>query len=864
MKTTHQKGNKKQSAAPAAPLDQPGRSLKKYYYLFGLMAFFLFANTLGNNYNMDDSMVTINHKLTSQGLSAIGEIFTSPYYSDAMGYAYGYRPIVHLSYAIEHELFGEKPGTGHFINVFLFAVSVVLFFKLLIRWVGQKNILLAGIATALFAVHPLHTEVVASLKNRDEILAFLFSIWAGLSAHNYITKGRWISIVSIFCLFSLAMLSKKSAYPMAVILPAAYLLLNKLTIKQLIFISIPFIIPAAFIGAELQMSRVVLMIIFPFILLALIYLIQQLIVQKHESGYSDKVWSLAAFAILILVGSAALFFNSITTLFFLIVPFLILIMRTNSQQVLLTLAVSVLFFGIYFSDYTLLSLSLILSAGYTLYRWKAGEQIKVWILLCTAALLGFLLIQFGVLKLLIAAGIILFFVLTYYKAWLSPVAVAVTIAVYLLLDKSLLNIHTISITVFSVSWLIYKQSGHKRWISYTPTAGFIISMLLVTYSNYQQHESEIQETQDVHGKQSVENQQGTAFLKEGRQLEYAENTLVVPHSQTEKIATGFLTLGEYMRLHLFPKELSFYYGYAKIKTVGLSHPLVIVSIIFHLLLMVVAVWQLKKRPLITIGIMWYLLSIVLFSNWVELVAGMVGERLAFTASAGFCIFIAALIFWIQPDFNLKKPGITGAVTGIALLLLAGRTITRNNDWKDTMTLMSHDIKHLENSAQANNMYARTLMGESMQNKNLNSTQRLEMQQTAIAHFDKATELWPAFFNAYFDKGMAARIAQNQDKAIESFRKVIEMNPQFTDAYTNLIEVYEITGKKDEQLATAQQLMEVSDSNISYALLSRSYFVRNEFDKSAETLKKGLEKYPNDELLLKNLEIVNQQKKNIQN
>ncbi|EPB65436.1 tetratricopeptide repeat protein [Ancylostoma ceylanicum] len=243
---------------------------------------------------------------------------------------------------------------------------------------------------------------------------------------------------------------------------------------------------------------------------------------------------------------------------------------------------------------------------------------------------------------------------------------------------------------------------------------------------------------------------------------------------------------------------------------------------------------------------------------------MVGERLAFTASAGFCIFIAALIFWIQPDFNLKKPGITGAVTGIVLLLLAGRTITRNNDWKDTMTLMRHDIKHLENSAQANNMYARTLMGESMQNKNLNSTQRLEMQQTAIAHFDKATELWPAFFNAYFDKGMAARIAQNQDKAIESFRKVIEMNPQFTDAYTNLIEVYEITGKKDEQLATAQQLMEVSDSNISYALLSRSYFVRNEFDKSAETLKKGLEKYPNDELLLKNLEIVNQQKKNIQN
>src|ERR1039458_9564470 len=70
-------------------------------------SFLLYFNTVFNDYNLDDELVTRNHPLTSQGISAIPKIFTSNYYSDAMGYAYGYRPLVHVSFAIEHQLFGD-------------------------------------------------------------------------------------------------------------------------------------------------------------------------------------------------------------------------------------------------------------------------------------------------------------------------------------------------------------------------------------------------------------------------------------------------------------------------------------------------------------------------------------------------------------------------------------------------------------------------------------------------------------------------------------------------------------------------------------------------------------------------------------
>lgn len=53
-----------------------------------LFTLLLFSNSLFNDYNLDDKLVTRNHRLTAKGIFAIPEIFTSPYYQDAKGYAY--------------------------------------------------------------------------------------------------------------------------------------------------------------------------------------------------------------------------------------------------------------------------------------------------------------------------------------------------------------------------------------------------------------------------------------------------------------------------------------------------------------------------------------------------------------------------------------------------------------------------------------------------------------------------------------------------------------------------------------------------------------------------------------------------------
>lgn len=132
--------------------------------------FLIYSNSLFNGYNMDDELVTRNHRLTSKGVCAIPEIFTSPYYQDDMGYAYEYRPVVLATFAIEHSLFGDNPFVSHLFNLLLYAACCVLLYKVLQSLSSTFTPVFSLAVALLFASHPSHTEVVSSIKNRDEIL----------------------------------------------------------------------------------------------------------------------------------------------------------------------------------------------------------------------------------------------------------------------------------------------------------------------------------------------------------------------------------------------------------------------------------------------------------------------------------------------------------------------------------------------------------------------------------------------------------------------------------------------------------------------------------------------------------------------
>src|SRR5690606_17236145 len=159
-------------------------------------------------YNLDDELVTQNHRLTSQGISAIKQIFTEPYYKDNMGYSYEYRPMVLLSFALEHEFFGENPHLSHFFSVLFYAFLCVLLYVVLRKLLVAENPLIAFFVTLLFAVHPTHTEIVDSIKNRDELFALGGALLSLYFALKYTESKKWQYLFAVFAAFLFALLSK--------------------------------------------------------------------------------------------------------------------------------------------------------------------------------------------------------------------------------------------------------------------------------------------------------------------------------------------------------------------------------------------------------------------------------------------------------------------------------------------------------------------------------------------------------------------------------------------------------------------------------------------------------------------------------
>ncbi len=183
-----------------------------------VLVFGLYGSSLNNDYNIDDDLVTGNNSIVSKGVSAIPEIFTSPYRT-GRDFSYGYRPVAKSLFAVEYEIFGKNPFVGHLVNLLLYAFSCILLFNVLILLFNKYSSLFSFFVVLVFLVHPLHTEVVLSLKNREDILSTLFSLLSLLLFVRYTYSKRIINIVfAVFC-FILAYLSKESALVFAAIIP---------------------------------------------------------------------------------------------------------------------------------------------------------------------------------------------------------------------------------------------------------------------------------------------------------------------------------------------------------------------------------------------------------------------------------------------------------------------------------------------------------------------------------------------------------------------------------------------------------------------------------------------------------------------
>lgn len=224
---------KKQVKQGTKVFADPVKFPKESWWVLAIVIVFamaIYGNTIPFGYAFDDTIAVTGNKFTVEGVAGIPDIlsydFFAGYYGKDMNMVAGgrWRPLSLITFAVEYEVFGENPHISHFINILLYALTGWLIFLILSyffrnseekRWFRSVPLF----AALLFIAHPIHTEAVANIKGRDEILTLLFSLYALWMSLKYAGSGKMKYLIYSGIIFFLGLLSKENAITFLAIIP---------------------------------------------------------------------------------------------------------------------------------------------------------------------------------------------------------------------------------------------------------------------------------------------------------------------------------------------------------------------------------------------------------------------------------------------------------------------------------------------------------------------------------------------------------------------------------------------------------------------------------------------------------------------
>ncbi len=872
--------------------------LKKYAYeaIIFFFALLLFANSIPNDYNMDDELVTKNHRLTSKGISAIPEIFTSSYYKDNMGYAYEYRPVVLSSFAVEHQLFGDNPQVSHFFNVLLYGFCCLLVFLVLTNLSDRFHPTLSFIATLVFVTHPSHTEVVSSIKNRDEILGLIFCLLTFLVAIKAAHRTRWMLLLMLPIIFALALMNKVTFLPFAVIIPLGLMLFTKASMTMILVTSVALAVPSFYlintgnfadkvficvgivIAPLFQFFVIRFQIVFDFFQKLKTENIFKSVEQGNiNSKNEDSLEGFNGFFTNLSVPPNNFSFYAITTAF----------------VVILAYVNAIVFELVIFELIIFLLLIVLAGRGNEKWSWWANVLIYGCLTLSRSIWNDDLLVEivsialcyhvfFGDRRLRVATSVLLlinitwsayfysfepllfavvFFGLRTRMKWFFGGIFIILLAASLIFDspgnfmnsvklysyqhstKWLIDYLGLPIAILIVAILLRKTARYFVWVWWAMAIFFLISnqILIAPKSSPGNLKNRI----EVLGKDLNAN---IINEKQDRPISFIEQPISGSDSWQIKVGTSMRVLFHYFIKTIIPYPLSFYYGYKFIAPEEITKLIPLLSVLIHLLLIGVSLYFLRHNTVVFFGIAIYLASIVTFANYFAPIPGIVGDRYLLIPSIGWSIILAVFLFRIwkantkEKDFNSKTPKGLKYSLGFILCFYSFITVSRNFQWKDSLRLFRHDISYVDNSAMAHNLLAIHLMQAS--EKEINIVKQTELKKEALAHFKRAQEIYPKFFNVAYDIGRVYLSLNMEDSAVNAFKYAIQVGSDYIMVYKNLTDLLFSKGRYEEAIPYLKYL--IADRPVeftAYDRLSFIYFKKGEYENSIAVNKKAMQQLP---------------------
>jgi len=209
---------------------------KKYfgawpYLLVTILVILVYLPTFSGEFILDDRPLIENNPYVKTYHPLVSYLFQEDGITDDSGtggYHTGYyRPLLNLSYSVDHKLWGLSAPGFRTTNLLLHLFCCFLLFHFLQFLI--KNRYASLWATLIFALHPVNTEAVSWIGSRDNILVALFSIVSLIFYIKNWEGGSRLNRMASVLTFALAILSKEMGL---MVLPLFFLYQRLLSPKR--------------------------------------------------------------------------------------------------------------------------------------------------------------------------------------------------------------------------------------------------------------------------------------------------------------------------------------------------------------------------------------------------------------------------------------------------------------------------------------------------------------------------------------------------------------------------------------------------------------------------------------------------------
>lgn len=772
--------NKKQ------PVEIISKNIKLQYFILFIVAFFAYSNTLNHSYAWDDALVIQQNKYTKAGLNGLKDIWTKKLFLHERNV---YRPIPQSIYAITYQIAPNNPKAAHIVNVLIYGLAIMATFLFLTHLFSKQNKWLLFFITLLFSLHPVHTEVVANIKSLDEILAYLFGILSLTFWLKFLKDINLKFIIITIIFFVIALLSKISAITFLAIFPLItwfHFDLFKIVVNNTF---------AYFkkLTTELTISNKAL----------------------------STITALALFLIFVLFKKQQPFFLIIPILVF--ITYLLFKTSNNLFRFSLYVILIIILTGFNF-QISIITLAILFS-HYLLVNNKSSK------LFITIGL-AFFALCFYLIKLNISSSIFILplcflpFVFNLKKDKIALITLGIITVITFVIKPEIKTI-TIVLLVLFIYFALYKKINFKVLFLVLITTTLVLDgFLFIKNSTFQKLNTSNQII-------PIENNQAASIG-----MTILHNTLWQENNPEIKYATIAKIQLKYLQLLFYPNPLVHQYGVNQITKTNFKDWQVWFSIIIHLALFLFALYKLKDKSPIAFGILFYLVTISIYTNIVILMPDTLAERFLFSPSLGFLI---ALVFAVNELLKLAKVKNINLVISLLfipiLLTFTYQTTERNKAWKNNFTLAKNTIKHAPNNAAINAQYATELYL-----RNGDST-------LIIKHYKRAIEIYPEFYSATKDLANYYVKLKQSLNAEKLFIKCIDFNETDWDSYYYLAFINYEKKNYPQAISFFHTILLDGDKKVGkekylYAseFLARCYFNMNQIDLADKLLKDNYQQY----------------------